>query len=71
MKPIFSGLGVGLWVVGGLVALYLFGAVLLYLDTSVLRTHIANDLPFEVRAWIFVAYQPLTRAGILTIILTR
>ena len=59
MKRPSSGLGVGLWSVGGLIALYLLGFGLLWIDGEVTRTGLYHRLPPGPQAFIHAIYSPL------------
>lgn len=63
MKSPFSGAQIGLYVLGAVLGLYLLGAALLYVDTAIMRTHFVNDLPFELRALIFLPISPSLHWG--------
>jgi hypothetical protein len=60
MKKPSSGLGVALWGVGGLLGLYVMGALAIYLDEFVFKTYyIFKTLPPWVGEYVQVIYTPL------------
>lgn len=58
MRKLSSGLEVGLWATGVLVALYLLGFATLVIDLTSASPHFPL-LPEEVQAFIVKAYWPL------------
>ena len=70
MKMPSSGLGVGLWAVGGLVAIYLLGAVWVYNDrTFMIAEYHPKGPPNVVRNIAVFLYYPffefLNRLGLI------
>lgn len=60
MKRPSSDFGVGLWVAGGLVGLYLLGALALYVDEEVFGTYyLFESLPPPAKKIVLLVYIPL------------
>jgi hypothetical protein len=59
MKKPSSGLGVGLWVVGGLVGMYLLGALAIYGDYRFNRFGTYVALPWQAKKTLGFIYTPL------------
>jgi hypothetical protein len=61
MKKHSNGIGIGLSVVRGLVAIYLLGAILVWLDLYALRTGFISRFPAPVSNAVNVLYLELFR----------
>jgi len=60
MKHTSSGLGVGLWAVGGLVGLYLLILLVFYVDEEVFKTfYLFNALPPQAKEIMLIIYAPV------------
>jgi hypothetical protein len=58
MKKPSSGLGIGVWAVGGLVGLYLLGYAFLFADW-VMGSEFKGRLPMPVQDFIQIIYLPM------------